>query len=559
MREINDFEKEWAGKIAECEREKATRAYDWQLYKNLWDCKNPDVSETEKELSSDIVVQIVRPQIMSAMAKELMYFYGYSGGVTSHLVGKMGLEGQEGRKMVALEHRLQEVINILLNQESRFRALSDARQACYIYGNVMLKVIPHSDPYKVFRIEVILPQNSVFDTNFYRWDDVEWAGHKKVVSKEYLLSKPYYDKEIVEGLTERALPYTSPGGVVENKKGITITEIWSKKMKKFFTFAEDQYLIREPTKPKPENYFPFIWASAYSEPNSPWGFGLGEIHKNTQFYASLIREMRIDNIVSTVHNALVVPKSMRELIDENEIVPGRIYPVSSMKERPELLFKGDITQGLDLEVELLRNEAQIEAGFGPYSLGQYPTKRVTTGEVQAIQQGSGRFWLTIKSSESDFWIPLANKINQLIINSTKKDLFDKLVSPIDELRNAEEYKDFGHLAPSDLGNYKIQIQATMSDRIMSEEEKRRELSIFLQLLGTIGPEYFKKSEGIKYVVKQFRHLTGIEDIVKSDEEVEADRQKLLQQMQQAQAQRPFFGESMRGGGGMRAVPTGGRE
>jgi hypothetical protein len=554
----SDFEKDWAGRIAECEREKANYAAEWELYKNLWECKSPESDSVEKEIVADVVVQIVRPQILSAVAKELMYIYGFGTTLTSKIVGKTGLEGSEGRKVQAYENRLQDIIKLLLNQAGRFRTLSNARQACYIYGNVMLKIMPDiENPYRIFRVEVIDPPNAVFDTGFDKWQDVTWAGHKKIVRKEYLLSKKYYKHDVIKKLTERALPYTSTTGIQNTKQGIEITEIWNKKSKKFFTFADDQYLIREPEKFPYGDYFPHIWASAYSEANNPFSFGLSEILKNTQFYASLLREFRIDNLFSTVHNALVVPKSMRELIDEGEITPGRIYGVSSMKERPEQLFKGDITRGLDEEVQILRNEAQVETGFGPYALGQYPSKRVTSDEMHAIQQGSGRFWHTIKSSESDFWIPLMEKINTLIMNSSKQDLFDKLYSPIDELHNSEEYADFGKLTPADLkSNYKLQVQATMADRVMSEAEKRRELGIFLELLGTIGPEYFKKSEGIKYILRNFRHLPGIEDIVKTPEEVEAYREKQLQMAAQAQQQaqqQASFGESMRGPGGMRGV------
>lgn len=550
---LNEFEKKWNQKIADCKREKATRATNWQLYKNLWDCTTPYQSEAEGEIKADIVVQIVRPQILSAMAKELMYVYGAGSNLTLKLEGKSGLEGTEEEKMESLEHRLQTVVKILINQSGRFKAFSTARQACYTYGNVMVKTIPHpTNKYKIFQNEVILPQQALFDTNFDRWENVGWAGHTKIVSKEYLLSNEVYIKKIVEGLTEKT---------VEGRTGIQISEIWDKKSKTFFTFAEDNYLIREPTKFPYNDYFPFVWASAYSEANTPWGFGLSEILKNTQFYASLLREFRIDNLFATVHNALIVPQSMRELLDAPEIVPGGRYPVSSMKEMPQPLFRGDITQGLDTEVQLLRNEALIESGFGPYAEGRAPTKRMQNTEVQALMQGSGRFWLTIKNSEDDFWIPIMSNIGRLIAEGPT-DLFDKLVSPIDEIHNTEEYKAFGHLAPKDLKDYKVQIQATMADRIMNDDEKRRELSILLQLLGTIAPEYFKKGIGIRYILRTFRHLSGIEDFIKSDEEVEADREKMMERLRlqaqaQGQAQGRPFGETMRGGGGATAIETGG--
>lgn len=520
----------WLKRIKESDDDTATKSVQWQVYRRMWQMRLPRfTTEKEQQFRANTYVPIVHSAVFSFAARELMYIFGIPDSITTTVDGS-----RDSKKLQELEDMSQSVFSILLQQPKLFPPMCYGTQDKYVYGNIGYKVLPHRDKYKIAKTDVILPWNFLKDANAATWEECAWAGHRKLVSKEYLLNKPYYDTEIIEKLEEKNAfkQQLNIRGDLGEGKGILISEIWDKTTGKFFTLAEDDLLIREPTD-FPYDIFPYVWGSCYGESNTPWGFGIAFILRWIQYYTNYIRNMRIQNLITSVVNALVVPSHGVVLGDVKNLRPGGFVRVDDMNQAPKQLYAVDISRGLEEEIAILSGEAEKALGLTPYAQSQVPSKRMTTPEVMALSQGSGRFWLTAKLAESQVWVPWANIILQYMAHAPK-DLFAKLVGKTSR-------------TPADLKKHKIQARATMSQNVLNDEERKREVTQFLTIMQA-APQFLKMDKLVELLVSTFRRVDGIKGVIKSNEEVETDRQKLMEQMAQAQQI-----ANLQGGGGRMAV------
>lgn len=523
----------WLERIKASDNETSAKSVQWQVYRRMWQMRLPRfTTEKEQQFRANTYVPIVHSAVFSFAARELMYIFGIPDSITTTVDGS-----RDSKKLQELGDMSQSVFSILLQQPELFPPMCYGTQDKYVYGNIGYKVLPHKDPYKIAKTDVILPWKFLKDANAATWGECAWAGHRKLVSKEYLLSKDYYDKKIVEGLEEKKNAFAQQLNIrsdLEEGKGILITEIWDKTTSQFFTLAEEKSIIREPTD-FPHGIFPYVWGSCYGESNTPWGFGIAFILRWIQYYANYIRNMRMQNLMTSVVNALVVPSQGIVLGDVKNLVPGGYVRVDDMNQAPKQLYAVDVTRGLEEQIAILQNEAERALGLTPYAQAQVPSKRMTTPEVMALSQGSGRGWLTAKLAESQIWVPWANIVFQYMAYAPK-DLFTKLVGKTSR-------------TPSDLKKHKIQARATMSQNVLNDEERRREVVQFLTIMQA-APQFLKMDKLVELLAGTFRRVDGIKGLIKTEEEIAAERQSLMEQMARTQQ----IGQLQGRGGGMAVGP-----
>ena len=153
--------------------------------------------------------------------------------------------------------------------------------------------------------------------------------------------------------------------------------------------------------------------------------------------------------------------------------------------------------------------------------GEMASKRMFTPEVVIATRNAGaRFWMKTKNSETHFWLPWVEKIIEHI-KRAPDDLFDKLVSPMDEMHDRENWEKVGRLIPSDLNDVDIQIQAKMSYTVMQDVEIRQRVLEALKIGGTIWPEYLDKVEALKFFLDTYKSIPGLKKIFKIPEPGEA--------------------------------------
>jgi len=521
----------WLERIKASTDETSTQSVQWQVFRRMWQMRLPRyTTEKEQQFKANTYVPIVHSAVFSFAARELMYIFGIPDSITTAVDGS-----RDSKKLQELEDMSQSVFSILLQYPELFPPMCFGTQEKYVYGNIGYKVLPHKDKYKIAKTDVILPWNFLKDADAATWGECAWAGHRKLVSKEYLLSKDYYDKKIIEGLKEQnafKMQLNIRDNIGEGK-GILISEIWDKNTGQFFTLADEKYLIRELTD-FPHGIFPYIWGGCYGESNTPWGFGIAFILRWIQYYCNYIRNMRMQNLMTSVVNALVVPTQGVVMSDVKNLRPGGYVRVHDMQQAPKQLYAVDVTRGLEEQIAILQGEAEKALGLTPYAQSQVPSKRMTTPEVMALSQGSGRFWMTAKLAESQVWVPWANIILEYMAYAPK-DLFTKLVGKTSR-------------TPADLKKHKIQARATMSQNVLNDEERRREVVQFLTIMQA-APQFLKMDKLVELLAGTFRRVDGIKGLIKTNEEVEAERQQLMAQMAQAQQI-----AGLQGGGGRMAVP-----
>lgn len=523
----------WFDRIKRSEDETANRAVQWQVFRRMWQMKLPRfTTEKEQQFRANTYVPIVHSAVFSFTARELMYIFGMPDTITTVVDGS-----RNDKKLQDLEDKTQTVFSILLQQSERFLPMCYGTADKYVYGDIGFKVLPDIvNKYNVAKTDVILPWNFLKDADAKVWgEECPWAGHKKLVSPEYLKSKPYYIEKAIKDLEIKA-PMETQTNVradADTQKGILIQEIWDKTTGKFFTLAEGKILIREP-EDFPYDIFPYIWATCYGESNSPWGFGIAYILRWIQYYANYIRNMRIQNLMTSMVNALVVSKHGVNLGDIKTLRPGGYVRVDDMTQAPKQLYSIDVTRGLEEEIAILSGEAEKALGMTPYAQAQVPSKRMATPEVMALMQGSGRAWLTAKLSESQVWIPWANLHLEYLSKYAPKDIFDKLVT-----------KD-KRKSPRELIKHKVQARATMSQNILNDEERRREITQFLAIM-QVAPQFLKMDKLVDLLAKTFRRVPGIKEIIKTTEEIKKEQAQFMEQLSTQIG-------GLQGGGGKIAVP-----
>jgi hypothetical protein len=528
----------------------------WQSLRRLWRGILPPEADRIRQFQAKTFVHIIQPRVLAFTAKEMMYAFGSPKSLTVSIAGK-----RNDKKLTALEDRVQTVFDFLLSDARRFVPHANATQDKHIYGNCALKVLPlldSDDPKerdRIFKDEVILPWMFLFDADANSFYESAWAGHDVLRSKKYLLSKPYYDAKVIEELSETKNPFASKLGLRDGERGsgILVTEIWDKHTGKMFAIGNRSKIIREPID-FPYGVFPYVWGQAYGESNMPFGFGIADTLKWIAFYTTYLRCQRMNNIMKSVHNILVVPKNNINLDDLKNPKPGGFIRVDSMDYAPKQLQSIDVTSTIEQEIMLQENAADTIVGLSPYAQGQMPSKRAVTPEVIAATQGSGQFWYLMKLAEAHQYVPWA-EIAIEYISHAPDNYFDRFVTPIDAVSNPKEYKEVGHLAPKDIRKYRTNIVPMISANVMNDEEIRRQVAEFVNLIGSVAPEYLNIGEVFSKLQSTYRQVSGMKDLLKTDEEIRQQKEAFMNQLAQRINEIRAGVQGWQGGGGAVASPV----
>lgn len=547
----------WDKKIRDADNMIANQCGNWEGYYKLFRGTTAS-DEDDKELRADMHVPIVGPMVHTFSARELMAFFGHSESISL----KVGGVGDEDL-MRELERRAQKAIHFTWSEPQVFTPLFNAITDKNTLGNVAAKIMPaydvkgKFDSTRIFETEVIDLLNFLFDPKANSFTKAEWAGHRKVVSLQYLESR-YGDepafKKIKDQLMEEGKSVQDTHLPAEERKGVELIEIWDRVNTKVYIFINRRYKIKQF-----DNFpydFPYIMGSCFPESNTPWAYGIPDVLMWIQLAADEFMNLRIDDLVRNVHTRWLVPNNLYKAFLESG--PGNLIPTNDMNQKPEALSGQDVTQSLGMEVNMLKQSAYSAMGISPWTQMDIPSKRMTAPEVMLTDKGSGRLWTVIKNSESTFWLPWAEKVLSLIINFAPDDFFDKTSGVINMADTPDKYEKFGRLTPKSLKKYHPQIQARMSNDILQEAEKMIGIAQFLRIAGSISPYYLKTGYALRLLGETF-DIDGIDKIIKSDEEVEAEKKAMMKQMAQQQAmmaqqqgaQTLGYGDSMRkllGGG-----------
>lgn len=526
--------KVWSERLAEADNAIALHSENWEGYYELF--QGITVSdEAEKELRADVHIPIVGPMVHTFTARELMAFFGRSDSITVELSGK----GEEDY-MRELARRTRKGLSFLWSEPHVFSPLYNAITDKNVYGNVGIKVMPYYnfkgevDKTRIFDTEIMDKLNFLFDPNANKWERVEWAGHRKVVSLQYLKSR--YGKEarfkkIEKILREDMQPSSGNYGEVESKKGIELMEIWDRVNSEVLTFINRKYLIR---KEKPFPYmFPFIMGQCFTESNTPWAYGIPKVLMWIQDMADELINLRLDDLIRNVHTRWVVPSHLYSAM--LNAGPGKLIEnTRGMDDMPKALSGEDVTQNLSIEVDGLKNSAYSTMGISPWTQINIPSKRMTTPEVMLTEKGSGRAWSVMKTSESNFWLPWAERVVALMIKYAGDDFFDKTSGKISMKDTPGKYKDFGPMAPKDLKKFHPQIQAKMASDMLAEEEKRVGVAQYLSIISQVAPQFLRTGYSLRRLGETL-DIPGIEKMLKTDEEIAEEKKQLLEELAARQA------------------------
>jgi hypothetical protein len=547
---------QWLRRIQEADNEIMNKQQVWQSLRRLWRGILPPGSDRVRQFQAKTFVHIIQPRVLAFTAKEMMYVFGSPKSLTVSIAGK-----RNNKKLEVLEDRTQTVFDFLLSDARRFIPHANATQDKHIYGNCGIKSLPlldSDDPEerdKIFKDEVILPWMFLFDADVNNFYDSPWAGHDVVLSRNYLESKPYYDKEAIKKLSETRNPFSEKLGLRDDERGsgILVTEIWDKTTGRMFTIGNRSTVIREPMD-FPYDVFPYVWGQAYGESNLPYGFGIADTLKWIAFYCTYLRNQRMNNIMKGVNNILVVPKNNINLDDLKNPRPGGFIRVDSMDYAPKQLQAVDVTRTIEEEIMIQESAADKNIGLSAYAQGQMPSKRTVTPEVMAAQQGSGQFWYLMKLAEAHQYAPLG-KIWLQYLSHAPDNYFDRMVSPIDAVNDPEKYEEIGPLAPKDIRKYKTQITPMISANVMNDEEIRRQVAEFVNLIGSVAPEYLNIGEVFSKLQSTYRQVSGMKNLLKTDEEIKKQKEEFMNQLSQRILSMQQGIQGWQGGGGSIASPA----
>lgn len=539
-----EFISEWQNNIKKAYEPISRKSEEWKEFRRLWRSQPPEPSgsKDEEEFRANTFVAIVRPLIDTFAAKELIYFLGYPGSMTYQVVGK------ERKKFRWLEDRMQKTMNILWNQAYRYGDVKGTVSDAYNYGIAGMEVRPAENPYDVFELYSIRPWDFLFDQVPVKWRNVGWAGHEKVSTKEYLKKKGY---DNIDKISNLPLMFDKPVYRLD-AEGVLVTTIWDKETEQVITFGNRNTILRKIKFPYD---FPYVVRKTFTETNQMWAEGLTFLVQWVQYYATLMRNHEID-IALRMIPAWLVPNTVA-MEDMEFLIPGR--PVEWMGgEKPQEIGSSHSPTELKIDIAQMRREAETTVGLPEIAQGIIPSKRMTKAELVMSQQniGGGRFWDIIKEAESDFYLPLQDKIMNIMATKAPDDLFDKFVKPMNAVENPIEYVIAGHLSPRDIKKYGIQVKSTMSRNIMQNEEELQRLFLFLRTIASIDPNRLKAGETLTRMAEEI-NVAGISDLIKSDQEYERDMQQVRKQMAAEVAQIMLRGAAGGGGTGAPQVPMGG--
>jgi len=540
---------EWQKRIRDAENAVAIQSENWEAYYKLFR-GILDSDEEEQSLKADVHIPIIGPMIHTFTARELMSFFGNPESVSVEIAGK----GNDD-KMREIERRVRKGLHFLWSEPGVFEPLYTAITDKNVFGNVMLKVMPAYDfegninKTKIFETEIIDLVNSLFDPNANKWEKVEWVGFRKIVSWQYL--ETHYGKEkaykkIKDKITEKK---NNLFGInTHNRKvlpeGVELTEIWDRVNEEVLYFVDRKYLIKELDK-FPYS-FPFILGKCFPESNTVWSYGIADVLKWIQLHADELACLRLDDLVRNVHTKWAVTSDTEEQMAITG--PGDLIRVTDMNNIPKALSAADVTQSLGQEVEIDRELAYSVMGVSPWTQVNIPTKRMTTPEVALSERGSGRAWTVMKSSEDTLWLPWAEQVLSLTLQFAPEDFYDKICGEISATVAPEKYEKFGYITPKSIKKEGIhaQIQAKMAYNILQEEQKMLGIAQFIRIVGSIAPAYLRAGYSLR-LLGETLNIPGIEKIIKSDEELKAEKEALMQQLAQNQVQ--AGAQSLAGGGG----------
>jgi len=543
--------KKWQVKMGEADNMFARHSVNWKGFYKMFRGVTSS-SEAAKKMRADVHVPIVGPMVLTFTARELMAFFGNNRAMTIQISGKGNKE-----VMRELEKRTQKSLEFVFSEPHVFTPLFNSVQDKNIFGISPVKVMPffdvngQIDKTKIFKTEVILPWDFLFDPQANTWLEVGWAGHEKSVSKYYLdttYGKESAYKKIKDDLVEPRHTEGDEYRAKHRKGGIRLTEIWDRENEEVLTFVNRKHLIRKLD--KFPYMFPYILGKCFTESNTPWGYGLVDVLKWHQGYANELRDLRLDDLIRNIHTRWIVPLTMQDKWES--LTPGGTIGTLDMNEIPKAVSGGDVTRSIDSEVNLIKQDAYATMGVSPWTQMQIPSKRMTGREVSATIQGSGRFWSMVKNSESHFWLPWVERVLALIIDFAPSDFFDKVAGEIGPRVEPDKYVKFGHLEPKDLKKYHTQIQAKMASEILNNEEKRMEIALYVRLIGAIGPQYLHISKALQLIGETF-DIPGVDEILKTDEEIQRAQMEMLKNLMAVQQ----GAQSYAGGGGATSIFKGG--
>jgi len=505
----------WNQRLHESEVEIASEAPKWRTLYSLWRGITPAREfgdQTGLDEEADLFIHIIYPLIATFLAKELMYFFASNDSITATIEGT-----GENVKSKLLQDKLQLIMKFLFGQSQRYTRLYNTIQDKLVYGNCLVKVMPAEDPYDIFRTEIIPIWKGRWSPGCQEWEDVSWAGHKKLVPPWYFNNKDWYDLGAIrEKLGSNTLSESDERFPFGEKKGIKLTEIWDKERNILWAFANDVILIRKEEFPYE---FPFIMAADNTESNKILAFGEAELLKDIQIEGNILRNQRLNDIMLSVHGMFLIPPGVDEMIFQGA-TSGAMIPWSG-GEKVEPIIAPDSTRSLQIDIREGYENAKFISGALNVMTGEMASKRMFTPEVVIATRNAGaRFWMKTKNSETHFWLPWVEKIIGHI-KDAPDDLFDKLVSPMDEMHDRENWEKVGRLTPSDLKNVDIQIQAKMSYTVMQDVEIRQRVLEALKIGGTIWPEYLDKVEALKFFLDTYKSIPGLKKIFKIPEPGEA--------------------------------------
>lgn len=536
--EITDkeFIAEWQHKIRDAYEPITRKSEEWQEFRRLWRSQPPEPSgsKDEEEFRANTFVIIVRYLVDTFVAKELLHFLGYPGSMTYQVVGK------ETRKQFRwLEDRMQKTMNILWNQEYRYGDVKGAVTDAYNYGIAGMEVRPAENPYDVFELYPIRPWDFLYDQVPVKWKNVGWAGHEKVSTKEYLKKKGY---DNLDDITDLPKMFSKPVYKL-GENGILVTTIWDKETKQVITFGNRNTILRKIAFPYD---FPYIIRRTFTETNQIMAEGLTFLVQWVQYYANLMRNQEID-IALRMIPAWLVPHTV-EMEDMAFLTPGR--PIEWLGgDKPEEIGSSHSPTELKIDINQMRAEAEKGIGLPETAQGIPLSKRTTKAELMMLQQsgGGGRSWDIIKEAESDFYLPLQNKIMNIMATKAPDDLFDKFVKPMNPVENSIEYIIAGHLSPRDIKKHKVRVKSTMAKNIMQNEEELQRLFLLLRIIASVDPNRLKAGETLRRMAEEI-NVAGVNDLIKSDAEYERDMKQARQEMAAEVAQQIMLMGSAGGGG-----------
>jgi len=517
----------WRQRIKESRDVIKLQSKKWDAAYRLWRGVRPELPGEYEGKRSNLFLQIIMPIILTGMSKELLYYFGRPSPMKIRIYGS-----DENLKERFYEKALQKFFDFVLSRPEQFQRHYMAQHSKRTYGTIITKQIPTYDN-DVVTTEPIAPWNGVWDTTALTNKEMAWAGHGKIVRKDYIVNSDIYDESQLDKIQSSYINEHMISKLDEDH--VYITEIWDKEEDEIIVLANLDVLIRRDKMP---HYFPYVISE-----NLPTGFipcdsnsgeqaefatvgiGISDVEplRDIQLAYNEITNQMLDNVSRTVHNLWLVPFT-EDTWDLEHSSPGSIVQMTDPGSVKPLYHPNSV-QTMESYLPYFINEGYRISGIKESMVGSHVSKRQTSEEFsRMIREAHNRVWLSIKYSESSYWNLWAHQTIDGIIESNQNKLFKSIVDSIDPLKNAELYEKIGTPKISDLKSMRIQIEPQPSQLAATETDKRilflEAMKVAMAIWGkndVVDPNGDMNLEGAKelYLSTFEESLPGIASIFKS--------------------------------------------